>query len=213
MSLGGFIDAEDWVPADIDQLEPDAMAAVRAIGNTLVTAGPGAGKTELLGQRGAFLLQTGACIYPRRILAISFKRDAARNLRERFRRRYTAEQADRLDSMTFDAFAKLLLDRFRRALPQPWDLWKPYRVSRLLSRNEWNDFQRSTADSLQNAERPAGWAAALLGSAPSAGQIHSVTQDAFNLAIHDLVLHPLAVPSVAAFLQLVQLRSRSPGRI
>ena len=83
-----LIDPDDWQPVGIPGLEPEAFAAVRAFGNTLVTAGPGAGKTELLGQRGVFLLQAALCPYPRRILAISFKRDAARNLRERFQRRW-----------------------------------------------------------------------------------------------------------------------------
>jgi superfamily I DNA/RNA helicase len=202
----GFIRPEDWVPSGIDHLEDNAMAAVVATGNTLVTAGPGAGKTELLGQRGVFLLQTGACAYPRRILAISYKRDAARNLRDRFQRRCTTERAGRLDSMTFDAFAKLLLDRFWRALPEPWCLTKPYRVSRLMGRNEFNDFQQSTAAALDDVAQPGGWTAAYLKKAPTATQVHGVTQEGFNLGIQNLTLHPLNVPTVAAFLQLVQFR-------
>ncbi|BCJ65732.1 UvrD-helicase domain-containing protein [Polymorphospora rubra] len=43
-------------------------------------AGPGAGKTEFLAQRAAYLLQTAFCPWPRHTLAISFKRDAAANL-------------------------------------------------------------------------------------------------------------------------------------
>ena len=201
-----LIDPDDWQPVGIPGLEPEALAAVRAFGNTLVTAGPGAGKTELLGQRGVFLLQTGLCLYPRRLLAISFKRDAARNLRERFQRRCTREQAGRLDSMTFDAFAKLLLDRFRRALAEPWDLSKPYRISKFLSGPEFNDFQRSAADNLGNPAHPAGWASAFLGRKPRADQIRSVTQHQFNLAIHDFSLEPSHVRTVGAFLQLVDFR-------
>jgi superfamily I DNA/RNA helicase len=203
----GLTRAEDWVPLGIEGLEDGAMEAVRAIGNTLVTAGPGAGKTELLGQRGVFLLQTGACAYPRRLLAISFKRDAARNLRERFQRRCKREQAGLLDSMTFDAFAKLLLDRFWRALPEPWSLAKPYRVGRFLTRNEFNDFLRTTAGALSDPAQAAGWAAALIGKTPTSAQVYGVTQDAFNLAIHQLALHPLTVPNVESFLQLVYFRS------
>src|SRR5713226_369183 len=104
MSPSILLAPAQWVPIGVNGLEAAALDAVRATGNTLVTAGPGAGKTELLGQRGVYLLQTGACAYPQRILAISFKRDAARNLRERFQRRCTREQAGRLDSLTFDAF-------------------------------------------------------------------------------------------------------------
>ncbi|WVV49583.1 UvrD-helicase domain-containing protein [Pseudomonas sp. NA13] len=74
--------------------------------NRSVIAGPGAGKTELLAQRAAFLLQTDAAPSPRRILAISFKRDAASNLAARVRQRCHHTHASRFDSMTFDAFAK-----------------------------------------------------------------------------------------------------------
>ncbi|MDR6419962.1 superfamily I DNA/RNA helicase [Paraburkholderia phenoliruptrix] len=83
-------------------------------------AGPGAGKTELLAQRAAFLLQTGASPSPQRILAISFKRDAASNLAQRVRKRCHPAHASRLDSMTFDAFAKSIVDRFGQALPETW---------------------------------------------------------------------------------------------
>ena len=72
-----------WCPIGVSSLECAALNAVRATTNTLVVAGPGAGKTELLAQRACYLLQTGMCSSPRQILAISFKRDAARNLAER----------------------------------------------------------------------------------------------------------------------------------
>lgn len=98
------------------------MAVVRSADNRSVIAGPGAGKTELLAQRAAYLLQTGAAPAPRRILAISFKRDAATNLAARVRKRCHPSHAGRLDSLTFDAFAKGLVDRFGEALP---DRWRP----------------------------------------------------------------------------------------
>jgi len=85
-----------------------------------VTAGAGAGKTEFLAQKATYLLQTGLCAAPKRILAISFKRDAARNLAERVAKRCPPEQARRFDSYTFDAFTKSLVDRFRVAIPEPY---------------------------------------------------------------------------------------------
>lgn len=199
------IASTQWVPVGISGLENAAMNAVRALGNTLVTAGPGAGKTELLGQRGVYLLQTGACIYPQRILAISFKRDAARNLRERFQRRCSREQAGRLDSLTFDAFSKQLLDRFWRALPDPWTI-KQYRVSGILSRQEFNEWLLTAASELNDPSHPSGWAAKQIGRTPTTAQIHSVNYDEFNLAIHALSLAPLTVPTVPAFLQLALMR-------
>ena len=67
-----MIPQEDWVPADGLTLEPNANKVVRSSKNIVVSAGPGAGKTELLAQRADFLLRTGSCRYPQRILAISF---------------------------------------------------------------------------------------------------------------------------------------------
>ncbi len=204
MNPAALLASAQWAPVGIPGLEVAALNAVRATGNTLVTAGPGAGKTELLGQRGVYLLQTGACAYPQRILAISFKRDAARNLRERFQRRCTREQVGRLDSLTFDAFSKQLLDHFWRALPEPWT-FKRYRVTGILSRPEFNDWLLTTGSDLNNPARPSGWAAKLLG-APTPTQIQAVSYDDFNLGIHLLGFEPLQVPTVASFLQLALMR-------
>lgn len=112
----------DWRPIGVDALEANAMKVVQSTDNRSVIAGPGAGKTELLAQRAAYLLQTASAPPPRRILAISFKRDAATNLASRVRKRCHRSHAGRLDSMTFDAFAKGLVDRFGQALP---DRWRP----------------------------------------------------------------------------------------
>ena len=112
-----MIKPDDWRPADGYKLEPNALIAAREAGqNRALTAGPGAGKTEMLAQRADFLLRTGICRYPRRILAISFKVDASRNLKDRVRRRCGFELAARLDSHTFHAFAKRLIDHFRPVL-------------------------------------------------------------------------------------------------
>jgi hypothetical protein len=74
-----MIRREEWRPADGITLEPNALRAVQERArNVVVAAGPGAGKTELLAQRADFLLTTGGCLYPKRILAISFKVHAAR---------------------------------------------------------------------------------------------------------------------------------------
>lgn len=107
----------NWSPADKIQLEDAANQAVRLDHNCTITAGPGAGKTELLAQRACYLLQTDTCQAPQRILAISFKNDAAANLRDRVRTRCGMELSSRFLSLTYDAFAKTLLDRFILALP------------------------------------------------------------------------------------------------
>lgn len=112
-----MIAAERWSPADGLTLEPNALAAATERARNLVlTAGPGAGKTEMLAQRADFLLRTGTCRYPRRILAISFKTDASQNLKARVKKRCGPELAARFDSHTFHAFAKRIIDRFRPVL-------------------------------------------------------------------------------------------------
>jgi superfamily I DNA/RNA helicase len=109
--------ADNWLPADGLTLEPNALSAAKEKVNCLaLTAGPGAGKTEMLAQRADFLLSTGTCRYPKRILAISFKVDASKNLKERIRRRCGADMGSRFDSYTFHAFAKRIIDRFRVVL-------------------------------------------------------------------------------------------------
>lgn len=124
-----MIQQEDWRPVDGLKLEPNALTAVITTDrNVVVAAGPGAGKTELLAQRADFLFRTGACPYPRRILAISFKVDAARNLRDRVRTRSGGQYAARFDSFTFHAFAKRLIDNYRPALTGQDELRLDYRI-------------------------------------------------------------------------------------
>lgn len=131
---------ELWVPVGVNSLEPTAELVVRSERNTIVVAGPGAGKTELLAQRACFLLETGTCPATRRILAISFKRDAAKNLGERVRKR-CGDRAQRFDSLTIDAFAKGLVDRFRLALDEGWRPKPSYEVlTRSLNINAMRDW-------------------------------------------------------------------------
>ncbi len=112
-----MISAAAWKPADNLTLEPNAQrAATEQTHSLALTAGPGAGKTEMLAQRADFLLRTGTCTYPKRILAISFKVDASQNLRERVKKRCGYDLASRFDSYTFHAFAKRIIDRFRPVL-------------------------------------------------------------------------------------------------
>src|SRR5687767_1403207 len=122
-----------WRPQGVASLEPAAERVVRSQKSGLVVAGPGAGKTELLAQRACFLLQTAMCRGPKRILAISFKRDAARNLRERVVQRCGRELAARFDSFTFDSFAKSLIDRFVRSIPQPFRATSDYELDTRLA--------------------------------------------------------------------------------
>ncbi len=113
-----IVTPEKWMPCDGIVLEDNAIAAVRTNTNVLVIAGPGAGKTELLAQKASYLFQTNICQDPQKILAISFKNDAADNLKKRVIKRCGREIETRFVSMTYDAFSKSILDHFRFALPE-----------------------------------------------------------------------------------------------
>ena len=135
-----LISPELWRPQGVDDLETRAWEALRENARSVcVTAGAGAGKTEFLAQKASYLLQTGICPDPKRILAISFKRDAARNLAERVENRCPPEQARRFDSVTFDAFTKGSIDRFRTAIPAPFSPPAGYRIA-FPNRNQLQDF-------------------------------------------------------------------------
>lgn len=113
-----IVHPDDWLPCDGISLEEAADTAVRCSDrHVMVIAGPGAGKTELLAQKAAFLFQTNQCKEPQKILAISFKTDAAQNLKERVEKRCGEDVKGRFVSMTYDAFAKSILDHFLYALP------------------------------------------------------------------------------------------------
>lgn len=115
-----IIRPDGWGPTGIAELSTEAWSVLQSDYNSYAIAGPGAGKTELLAQRACYLLQTNVCRPPRRILAISYTRSAASALRDRVQERSGREFSGRFDSMTFDAFAKGILDRFRLGVPPEW---------------------------------------------------------------------------------------------
>lgn len=125
---GASLTPDEWQPRGIPGLEPNAWVALRRMQSTSVVAGPGAGKSEFLAQRAAYLLETGLCKAPQQILAISFKTDAAANLAARVRKRCPPELAGRFTSLTFDAFTKSIVDRFQAAIPQHWRPTRPYDI-------------------------------------------------------------------------------------
>ena len=113
-----MVKSNEWLPKGGIILEEDALGAVKDVKNCLVIAGPGAGKTELLAQKLDYLFSTNKCIYSKKILALSFKTDAASNLKERVKKWYGEEYASRFTSLTYSAFEKMILDQFIGALPE-----------------------------------------------------------------------------------------------
>lgn len=137
-----YIKANDWQPAPGILIEGKALEIVKCKDSMAVSAGPGAGKTELLAARANFLLSTGICPPPRRILAIAFKVDAARNLEARVKERCHPLLTRRFDSLTLDAFAKRLVDQFSEALPDQLRPSPDYAIM-FPKRGDWERFQRS----------------------------------------------------------------------
>lgn len=125
-----MISIDIWKPSDGLILEPNALRATKELERCLaLTAGPGAGKTEMLAQKADFLLRTNSCPYPKRILAISFKIDASKNLKERVCRRCGTDLSSRFDSYTFHSFAKRIIDKFRPVLTGEDTLDAGYKIS------------------------------------------------------------------------------------
>lgn len=151
-----MISVKQWQPADGLTLEPNALKAVLEQEKCLaLTAGPGAGKTEMLAQRADFLFRTGTCRYPKRILAISFKVDASTNLKERVKRRCGNELSSRFDSYTFHAFAKRIIDRFRCVLTGDNSLKSGYTIGEQRITGEqitFNDLVPLAIEILKNSE-------------------------------------------------------------
>lgn len=108
-----MISHDQWAPSPEVRLEKNAWSVVYELDQSiLLTAGPGAGKTEVLAQRADYLLRTNSCRFPKRILAVSFKTDASRNLKERIQLRCGWAFSSRFDSVTFHGFAKRIIDKF-----------------------------------------------------------------------------------------------------
>lgn len=131
----------EWKPSGDIILEENALISVKSNKNLLVIAGPGAGKTELLAQKASYLLETNTCQNPKKILAISFKRDAAENLAERVEKRCGTELSKRFVSKTYDSFAKNLLDNFIHGLPEEYKPMAHYMIA--IQNRKQNDIRKA----------------------------------------------------------------------
>src|SRR4051794_1592682 len=104
-----------------DELSADQQAYASHDARILrLVAGPGTGKTRVMTRRIAYLIEEGQ-VEPSKILALTFSRAAARELRERLEDLLGMDTGDRPSVYTLHAFALRQLLRLGGApsLPQP----------------------------------------------------------------------------------------------
>ncbi|MEQ9418258.1 MAG: ATP-dependent helicase [Salinisphaeraceae bacterium] len=89
-------------------LNPDQEAAVLAASHCVVVACPGSGKTRVLQTRAAYLLGSNP---EARVVAVTFTKDAARELRQRTLDSLSDDAADRVAVATFHSLAKHQLEK------------------------------------------------------------------------------------------------------
>lgn len=142
-----YIKSNEWKPSPKILMDEKTLGIVKSKTSMSILAGPGTGKTELLAQRASFLLTTGLCPPPQRILAIAFKVDAARNLNDRVASRCDPTQSQRFDSLTLDAFSKKIIDQFRDALPEQWRPSHDYKII-FPNRDVWEEFRLNNLDEI-----------------------------------------------------------------
>ncbi|HAS6736609.1 TPA: AAA family ATPase [Vibrio parahaemolyticus] len=107
----------EWKPSDGIEATDELMEIITCDCSVAVLANAGAGKTELLAQKASYLFFTDNCVWPKRILSLTFKTEAQLNIKERINKR-CGYKASRFDSFTFHAFSKSIVDRFKNVLPE-----------------------------------------------------------------------------------------------
>ncbi|PEU81500.1 DNA helicase UvrD [Bacillus anthracis] len=127
--MNKFLSPTEWSPVENMFFDETTLELIKSNQNMLISAGPGAGKTELLAQKAAYLLQTNTCGNPQKILALSYKVDAAKNLEQRVEDRIGKELSKRFVSKTYDSFAKSILDQFKNLLPPFYQVESDYEIA------------------------------------------------------------------------------------
>ena len=126
------------------RLDPAQAASAKGTAAIqLSLAGPGSGKTSTLTERFVPLIRQG--VVPRRILAVTFTKKAADEMRSRIAGLLKLPSASSLNIMTFHAFAFRLLKRNPgiAGLPERFQLWDAAEQRRIFAarRKRWNEEQ------------------------------------------------------------------------
>jgi len=136
------------------RLDPTQSAAARGQGSIQLTlAGPGSGKTSTLTGRFVHLIRQG--IQPTRILAVTFTKKAADEMRRRLARLLELSSPAGLEVMTFHAFAFRLLKRNPgiAGLSEKFQLWDtPEQRHVFSSRRMWWNEEKDILDIIGGAK-------------------------------------------------------------
>ncbi|HZM63566.1 MAG TPA: UvrD-helicase domain-containing protein, partial [Candidatus Saccharimonadales bacterium] len=101
----------------LQKLNTNQRLAVETIdGPVLVLAGPGTGKTQLLGVRAAHILAQTDTL-PQQILCLTFTENGAENMRERLTR-FIGKEAYDVNISTYHAFGSEIIRRFPEAFSE-----------------------------------------------------------------------------------------------
>lgn len=115
----------------LDDLNPEQREAASCLGHCLTIAAPGSGKTKMLAAKAAYLLSGGSSV-----VAVTFTRDSALELRERIIKQAGLENLPRLLVGTFHSVDLLMafpsrakssmgseiLKHSRSSLAKPWNI-------------------------------------------------------------------------------------------
>ena len=102
----------------LKDLNPEQKKAVECLGGPmLIVAGAGSGKTRVLTTRIAYLIQQG--VPPERILALTFTKKAAGEMKERIGRMVGERQARRIQMGTFHSVFIRFLREFADSIGFP----------------------------------------------------------------------------------------------
>lgn len=137
-----MITQENWKASGGITLTEEQKKFIKTDKNTVVVAGPGTGKTEALAQKAVYLLQTNLCKSPFKILALSYKVDAASNIRERIKKRCPKELAWRFQSLTLDSFLLSIVRRFHVFLPDWLNIKPDFDIVNQVSKNDYKEFYK-----------------------------------------------------------------------
>jgi DNA helicase II / ATP-dependent DNA helicase PcrA len=137
-----FADQPEIGLAEMKRLDPAQTAAARSNGAIQLTlAGPGSGKTSTLTGRFVHLIRQG--VDPTRILALTFTKKAADDMRRRIAKLLELPPPVNLHVMTFHAFAFRLLKRNpgTAGLPERFHLWDAPEQRRVFTARQmwWNE--------------------------------------------------------------------------